>query len=153
MAVLEAITKISAELRDLKSNITGKAVVGKIAELFPIKSDAELHKIDYNIENTESFELRLVKQKYHFLCPHNLPFFFFIQKLYLKYLKPKSSVVISTAFKELVDDAFLVGKNWDGVNKAKPLNRYRFFDTILFGELSIFLLYFMAFVYLYSMNE
>lgn len=58
--VLIAVDKISAELRDLKSNITGKAVVTKMKELFPIKSEMDLLKIDHNIENTENFELRLV---------------------------------------------------------------------------------------------
>ncbi|XP_037030469.1 uncharacterized protein LOC119070307 [Bradysia coprophila] len=110
--LLEEMGNISAEMKDLKLNITGKTVVKKMRELFPIKSETDLVKIDHNIDNTENFELRL--------------------RLYLKYLKPKSSSIISTAFKELIDDGFLKGKNWDGSNKMQPLNKFKFFETILF---------------------
>lgn len=60
--VMAEIAKVSAELKDLKLNITGKTTTKMMTELFPIKSEADIIKIDYNMENTENFELRLVNE-------------------------------------------------------------------------------------------
>lgn len=56
------VAKVSAELKDLKLNITGKTATKMMRDLFPIKSEADLIKIEYNMENTENFELRLVNE-------------------------------------------------------------------------------------------
>lgn len=54
------VAKISGELKELKLNITGKTATKMMAGIFPIKTEANLIKIDYNMANTENFELRLV---------------------------------------------------------------------------------------------
>lgn len=58
--ILGEVKKVFAELTDLKLNITGKTTTKTLEGLFPIKSDVDLNRIHYNMENTENFELRLV---------------------------------------------------------------------------------------------
>lgn len=65
--LLDEVKKVSAELKELKSNITGKTATKLMAGIFPIRSDVDLNRIDYNMENTENFQFRLVNNIKHFL--------------------------------------------------------------------------------------
>lgn len=76
--VLDEVKNVSAELKDLKSNITGKTATKMMAEIFPIKSEADMFKIQYNKENTENFELRLVNKIEHY--PISLMTVYFIYR-------------------------------------------------------------------------
>lgn len=60
--ILNEMKKISAELQDIRISIAGKAVKKLINEIFPIKSEANLANIQYNMENTDNFGIRLVNK-------------------------------------------------------------------------------------------